>query len=1108
MKNIVLSAFFLVFAFSYNAQTINITDADNDENNPINCAQFNDGGIANFFDNGGNGNYGQDRRDTITICPNLPSGPKITAVFGLDVPFTFDIHSSDTLYVFDGPSVNSPLLGAHNSETNPNGFTHIASFENNPSGCLTFVFHSDDSNQGTGWGANITCGNPPQPFSTTIEAFINGVGPNALNPLDTGYVDVCFGDSVLLVTKPVFPFSLENNGFGYSQNDLNVNYEWEFSNGFVAPNNDSIWFTPPTRSGFYVNLKITDIFPQPIQTFCKIRVSQLPSFAGTGPIDDVLCINETTILLGGANATDTVGVQFPGGTFEIGGSFAGLLPLPDGSGVNYSTVITMNQFPDDAVFTSAEDLQSICVNMEHSYLGDLEMWLTCPNGTQVVLINSYSPGAIPGGFNGGGTFLGDANDQGNGTPGIGFDYCFSTVNATFGTMGQEFAAGNTIPVNSFAPPAGNSMNPNGIYLPETNFSALAGCPLNGNWTLFVRDNIGIDDGYIFEWGLYFNADLFPNSETYANTIASSWWTDSPSIISGVNDTAIVVLPPGPGNHPFTFNIIDNFGCHYDTTVNVFVKDPIVLNMPAVICQLSLTTTLNTGTNDGVWSSFNSVGTPTFSADNVNTTITFPTYGLYNLVYSDTSCTDKDTVTVLVEESPYFNFQSDFYVCPGATTPLSFNDSLLVSTFSWGTPGFDGLFTANLGAGTYTSSFTSTLGCTVDTTYTISTRPPNILANYPLVCGNTLNMNNNTGVNGGEWTSISTVVGNVTFENNNVNTLVTVPGNGEYFFIYTDACESDTTIVEFNTAPTLEIDDYASCFGVDVTLTPNEILSNANYSWNTGQNTPSIVVNQPGSYTVTASNACGTVSETSIVSSPPPNILGNYPLICSYTADLNLNTGNDGGTWTSIGGGIVNPQFGGNQINTTVTVPTLGSYLFVYTDNCESDTIQVNFNLPPTISIDGASTCVGELVTISAGEQLLNTSYLWSNGSTSNLIQVTESAVYEVTLTNSCGTASDTANVIFIPCLIEVPNVFTPSGDGSNEFFQLIESSGLINFNCTIVNRWGNVIREFTSSDFKWDGTDKSGNAVIEGVYFYKITANTLTGTEVIKHGNVTLIRKN
>jgi hypothetical protein len=77
-----------------------------------------------------------------------------------------------------------------------------------------------------------------------IEAYINGVGPNALNPLDTGFVDVCFGDSILFVAKPIFPHSLETTGYGYSQNvNTNIDFDWEITDGGTYPQNDSIWFT-------------------------------------------------------------------------------------------------------------------------------------------------------------------------------------------------------------------------------------------------------------------------------------------------------------------------------------------------------------------------------------------------------------------------------------------------------------------------------------------------------------------------------------------------------------------------------------------------------------------------------------------------------------------------------------------------------------------------------------------------------------------------------------------------------------------------------------------------------------------------------------------------
>ena len=688
LKSINILAVLLFTCNFFYGQTINITDTDYA---PLNCANFNDGGAVNFFDDGGGANYGANRRDTITICPDLPNGPKVSVAFGTNIGFTFDVHSSDTIYIFDGPNVNSTLLGTLNSSINVNGGSFSSTFNNNLSGCLTIVFHSDGANEGTGWGANVSCGNPPQPFIPHIEAFINGVGPNALNPIDTGYVDICFGDSVLIVAKPLFPNSFEVNGYGYSQNLNNVDFDWTFSNGFVAPFNDSIWFKPTVRGGFYCGLMLTDLFPQIQQMSCKIRVSQQPLFTGTGPITNPICVHEQGIILGGASSLDTVGVAFPPGTFELGGTVAGLTYLPDGSGQQYSTTITMAGFPPAATFSAASDLQNICLTMEHSFLGDLEVWLTCPNGTEVGLINSYSPGHLAGGFGGGGTFLGDADDNGNGTPGIGWEYCFSTVNATLGTMDAELTNSNTLPTTISS---GDAMTDQGVYLPETSFAGFAGCPLNGNWTITVQDNQSIDDGYIFEWGLYFDASLFPNTESYLNYITEDHWNNDPTIISTLNDTSIVVFPDVAGNYDYTFVVTDDFGCIYDTTVQITVKPGIVLNMTSPICSTTLTSTLNTGTNDGVWTSFSSPANPTVAQNDVNTSFTFPSDGTYNLVYSDTSCTDKDTVVITIDTQLPTVSTSDYTSCEGSTIVAIATSNIGSQFLSWsnGVIGTDAQFT--------------------------------------------------------------------------------------------------------------------------------------------------------------------------------------------------------------------------------------------------------------------------------------------------------------------------------------------------------------------------------------------------------------------------------
>ncbi|RYM34244.1 T9SS type B sorting domain-containing protein [Brumimicrobium glaciale] len=549
----------------------NITGPNYPPANPVNCATTNDITAVNFFDDGGAGaNYAPGQNNVVTICPQTGSGtPKIQGSFG-GTGFPWDVHASDTLIVYDGPNINSPVLGKYNNANAPTGFGAVASWSNT-SGCLTFQFKTDGANQAAGWQANISCVSPPQDMILHIEGFINTSSTNDLFPLDTGYVDICQGDSVLFVAKPIFPYS----GAGYSQTLTNVTYLWEFSDGTVGPDNDSVWYVPNGENGIFVGLNITDLFPHNASMSAKVRISTTPIFNTSGPMEDSVCFGLTTELTGGVTNTDTSGVNIPPNSFQLGGNFAGLTFLPDGSNNEYTTDINMSGFPPGSVVTTSADVQQMCVTMEHSFLGDLEMWLECPNGTEVLIFNSYAAGGVyPGGFGGGGTYLGEPQDFGTG-PGNGYEYCFSSVNNNWGTFATDYQA-NEIPTPPGAPSPGTTVDPNGIYAPEASFAGFAGCPLNGAWTLHVLDSWGGDDGYIFEWGIYFEPSLYPNNETYQNSIVDAFWTPDPTMVSNpANDTVVFVEPPGIGDYLYTFNATDDFGCSYDTTLTLHVLDTII-----------------------------------------------------------------------------------------------------------------------------------------------------------------------------------------------------------------------------------------------------------------------------------------------------------------------------------------------------------------------------------------------------------------------------------------------------------------------------------------------------------------------------------------------------
>ncbi len=713
------------------SQNINIGDPGYPLSNTIPCNTFSNGSTPNFFDDGGSGaNYSANYNDTITFCPDLNQGTKVSLVYGINAGFSFDVHGSDSIYVFDGPNTNSPLMGVHNSVTDPNGFTHTASW-NNPTGCITVVFISDGANEGSGWEANVSCGNPAQPFEVHIEAYINGTGSNALNPLDTGFVDICFEDSILFIAKPIFPYSFETTGYGYSQNVDNVIYDWNISTGLNYPNNDSIWFTPPARQGYLVDLKITDAFPQSERILCKVRVSQLPLFTGTGPLEDSVCLGENTVLIGGHTSTDTVGVDIPPGTFNLGGSFAGLTYLPDGSGAQYQAPINISGFPSGSTIQNSQSLNQVCITIEHSYLGDLEIALQCPNGTVVPLVNSYSPGFIPGGFGGGGIFLGDADDNsGNGTPGIGWEYCFSSVFNTWGDMGTELANNNTVP----APlSGGQSMNPNGVYLPEQDFSAFAGCPVNGTWTIIVQDNLTIDDGYIFEWGLFFDASYFPGLSGYQNTIVDSYWHDDPSIISGQNDTAIVIQPNTTGMTNYTFEITDDFGCTYDTVVGLYVlPQPTIFN-DTIACNFGIQVTGVTSFSGGYWNAADTAVHFNTAGDDNPYIYTYGVSGPFTVTYTDSACNSSVSAIIDFYDVPYTDLQ-DTVICAGSNYHLDVpNNSNYPTTFTWSN-GLTGNNVTFDNAGTYYLEVSNECHTHLDTITigykTCNITPPNVISLVP------------------------------------------------------------------------------------------------------------------------------------------------------------------------------------------------------------------------------------------------------------------------------------------------------------------------------------------------------------------------------------------
>ncbi len=129
------------------------------------------------------------------------------------------------------------------------------------------------------------------------------------------------------------------------------------------------------------------------------------------------------------------------------------------------------------------------------------------------------------------------------------------------------------------------------------------------------------------------------------------------------------------------------------------------------------------------------------------------------------------------------------------------------------------------------------------------------------------------------------------------------------------------------------------------------------------------------------------------------------------------------------------------------------------------------------------------------------SYLWQDGSSASSLSVSHPGNYWVHVSTCSEVYDDTIHVTARTCddpppspvtqlyekpVLILPNVFTPNGDKSNDFYIPIESKGILSMQTEIYNRWGTLIFSTSDTRIGWDGTIE-GNPASEGIYYWIIS---------------------
>lgn len=171
----------------------------------------------------------------------------------------------------------------------------------------------------------------------------------------------------------------------------------------------------------------------------------------------------------------------------------------------------------------------------------------------------------------------------------------------------------------------------------------------------------------------------------------------------------------------------------------------------------------------------------------------------------------------------------------------------------------------------------------------------------------------------------------------------------------------------------------------------------------------------------------------------------------------------------------------------------------------SDTFEVEVIKPNLTVLEEKEFCSDHQQTISIKKEDSFTTLRWYTDSNSNSFFYegidldttlkTSTVFYLAPVLLGCESEERIPLNITISCEIEIPNVFTPNGDGINDLFiyrNVVESKEL---QTKIFNRWGDLVSQW-SGNKGWNGEGQT-----EGVYFYEIHYN---GEKIT--GVVSLIR--
>jgi gliding motility-associated-like protein len=506
---------------------------------------------------------------------------------------------------------------------------------------------------------------------------------------------------------------------------------------------------------------------------------------------------------------------------------------------------------------------------------------------------------------------------------------------------------------------------------------------------------------------------------------------------------------------------------------------------------------------------------------------------YILHVTDGHCDRYDTMTIVVDSLPY-TISNDTSICYGESVNL-LATATSGASFNWTPTTY--LSPSGIVANptsrpdstiTYYLRIVDTLGCFKDDSVNILVHqilPIDLSPDATYLCAGDSQLYDATNPYFVSyiWNS------NISLNTGSIQGRTT----GQYYVVATDSfnCKSnsDTVFLRMVPYPRPNItftpgDSFCPGTTVDLSVLPTNALTTI--SWNTVPvgTTSTITVGTEQLYIVTLTDSGCATSDSQFIAAKYPDVLNTIPdtFVCCPSAYTIRPGGGALATYTWSP-----PLTTSSTLDATVS----GTYIVTVTaaNGCTSTTSMTltRFCIDPIASASPDSVFVNDstllnVVTSYVDPSLLTyswtpTDYLSSPSTASTLSRPTsatpDSRTYSVIVSDLAHGCIDTSDItIHIKPLgfYEFPDAFTPNGDGLNDYYYPLVTTGATILEFRIFNRWGDVVYSGTSTP-GWDGRFMGADQPIGSyVYFVRVSypdeRDASIMLEATYTGTITLIR--